>query len=55
MFIESFSLHHRVRIYINVSLVVFQVELKFRVGDIIYVYGDMDEDGFFTVREITLP
>ncbi|PFX31720.1 RIMS-binding protein 2 [Stylophora pistillata] len=25
-----------------------EVELKFRVGDIIYVYGDMDEDGFFT-------
>ncbi|XP_068681070.1 peripheral-type benzodiazepine receptor-associated protein 1-like isoform X3 [Montipora foliosa] len=24
------------------------VELKFKVGDVIYVYGDMDEDGFFT-------
>lgn len=30
------------------------MELKFRVGDIIYVYGDMDEDGFFMVREIIL-
>jgi len=25
-----------------------EVELKFRVGDVVYVYGDMDEDGFFT-------
>jgi len=41
--------------YINVSFAVSQVELKFRVGDVIYVYGDLDEDGFFTVSEITLP
>ena len=56
-FITCFELklRHRVRIYINVSFVVSQVELKFRVGDIIYVYGDMDDDGFFTVSEITLP
>lgn len=42
------------RIYIFFSFVVSQVELKFRVGDVIYVYGGMDEDGFFTVSEITL-
>ena len=40
--------------YVSVSFVNSQVELKFRVGDVIYVYGDMDEDGFFTVSEITL-
>lgn len=32
-------------------VLLLQVELKFRVGDIIYVYGDMDEDGFFTVSD----
>ena len=37
-----------------IGLSFFQVELKFRVGDVIYVYGDMDEDGFFAVsRRIT--
>ncbi|KAK3750645.1 hypothetical protein QZH41_012818 [Actinostola sp. cb2023] len=25
-----------------------EVELKFRSGDILYVYGEMDEDGFYT-------
>ena len=56
LFITSFELklRHSIRIYMNFSFVVFQVELKFRVGDIIYVYGDLDEDGFFTVSEITL-
>lgn len=24
-----------------------QMELAFRTGDVIFVYGDMDEDGFF--------
>lgn len=24
-----------------------QVELSFQTGDIIYVYGDMDDDGFY--------
>lgn len=28
-----------------------QVELTFKVGDIIHVYGDMDPDGFYTVRK----
>ena len=32
-----------------IAPIFFQVELKFKVGDVIYVYGDMDEDGFFTV------
>ena len=35
--------------FLTLFVLVCQVELKFRVGDIIYVYGDMDEDGFFTV------
>lgn len=56
LFIAYFEikLRHCVRIYIFFSSVVSQVELKFRVGDVIYVYGGMDEDGFFTVSEITL-
>ena len=28
----------------NVDL---EVELPFRTGDVIYVYGDMDDDGFY--------
>ena len=24
-----------------------EVELPFRTGDVIYVYGDMDDDGFY--------
>ena len=31
------------------------MELKFKVGDVIYVYGDMDEDGFFTVSLYFFP
>jgi len=31
------------------------VELKFKVGDVIYVYGDMDEDGFYTVSLYFFP
>ena len=40
-------------LYCSITDLLFgclQVELTFRVGDVIYVYGDMDEDGFFTVR-----
>ena len=37
--------------FLKLFVLVLQVELKFRVGDIIYVYGDMDEDGFFTVSD----
>lgn len=37
--------------FLTLFVLVLQVELKFRVGDIIYVYGDMDEDGFFTVSD----
>lgn len=33
----------------------FQVELKFRSGDIMYVYGEMDEDGFYTVNHYLDP
>ena len=29
------------------SVVFQQVELSFRTGDMIVIYGDMDEDGFY--------
>jgi len=37
------------------SHLFYQVELKFKVGDVIYVYGDMDEDGFYTVSLYFFP
>ena len=30
-------------------LLLSQVELKFKAGEIIFVFGDMDDDGFFKV------
>lgn len=34
---------------------VLQAELGFRSGDIIYVLGDMDQDGFYYVSPIPSP
>ena len=31
------------------NMVLFKVELAFNKGDIILVFGDMDEDGFYAV------
>lgn len=31
-----------------------QAELTFSAGDVIYVFGDMDEDGFFYVSVISV-
>lgn len=31
-------------------VLLWQAELTFGAGDIIQVFGDMDEDGFFYVR-----
>lgn len=30
-------------------IILWQAELTFSAGDIIHVFGDMDEDGFFYV------
>lgn len=38
--------------HILLNTFVFQAELGFRCGDIIYVLGDMDQDGFFFVSVI---
>lgn len=35
-----------------ICLVSLQAELTFSAGDIIHVFGDMDEDGFFYVSVI---
>lgn len=34
----------------KLNLRLFQAEMGFRCGDIIYVLGDMDQDGFYYVR-----
>ena len=36
-------------IEIYLCLLLSQVELKFKAGEIIFVFGDMDDDGFFKV------
>jgi RIMS-binding protein 2 len=44
---EMFQLRHGTRHLMILEHSFRQVELSFQTGDIIYVYGDMDDDGFY--------